>query len=190
MTPLEIAGFLTGVVAVWLTTRQVIWCWPIGIVNVSLYAVVFYQARLYADMGLQVIYALLCAYGWWAWRRGEQGHELPVRRLGLRGGVIALGAGTAAAVALGTLLAHHTDASLPYLDAGTAAFSLVAQALQTRKVLENWLLWILVDVVYIGMYIAKDLWLTAVLYALFLTLAASGWWSWRRGLCEGAPASC
>jgi nicotinamide mononucleotide transporter len=185
---LEVAGFVTGVLAVWLTTRQVLWCWPLGIVNVALYAVVFYQAKLYADMGLQVVYAVLCAYGWWSWARGERGGALPVRRLGRPGALAALAAGGLATVGLGATLASTTDASLPWLDAGTASFSLVAQFLQARKRIENWLLWIAVDAVYIGMYGYKELWLTAALYLLFLLLAIAGWRSWRASLATSPEA--
>lgn len=190
MDPLEIAGVLTGVVAVWLTTRQNPWCWPIGLVNVLLFTVVFFRAKLYADAGLQVVYAVLCVYGWWAWLRGGSGGEaLKVARTPVRVAVLCLLAGTLAAAALGLTLRHRTDASFPFWDSGTTSGSLVAQFLQTRKWIENWIVWIVVDTVYIGIYLAKDLRLTAGLYAGFLVLAVLGWRSWSRSLAEkGAPA--
>lgn len=179
----EIAGVLTGIVAVWLTTRENVWCWPCGLVNVLLFAVVFFDAKLYAGMGLQVVYAALALYGWWAWRHGGSGGgELTVSRTP-RAVLFALGAvGVLSTFGLGAALARATDAALPYWDAGTASFSLVAQALQTRKWIENWLLWIAVDVVYVAMYVNKELYPTAVLYTVFLGLAVAGLFSWRRSM--------
>jgi nicotinamide mononucleotide transporter len=188
--PVEIVGALFGVLAVWLTVRQNIWCWPTGLVNVGLFIVVFWRARLYADMGLQVIYVALCLYGWWAWRHGGGEHgALEVSRAPRRLLAVGAVAGAAFALALGRWLGHNTDAALPFWDAGTAAFSLVAQWLQTRKWLENWLVWIAVDLVYVGIYLAKALYPTALLYAVFLGLAVRGLVAWRRSLAAAAGAA-
>jgi len=179
---LEATGAITGAIAVWLTARQNAWCWPVGLVNVLVYSLVFRDAKLYADMGLQLVYAALCVYGWWAWLRGAQGRPLRVSRTPRRILVPALLLGALFATALGIVLHRHTDAALPFWDAGTTSGSLVAQFLQTRKWIENWPLWIAVDTVYVGMYLAKDLHLTAALYAVFLVLAIFGLASWRRDL--------
>ena len=183
----EVLGVATGIVAVWLTTRENVWCWPLGLVNVALFAVVFHEARLYADMGLQGIYFALCLYGWCAWLTGGPAHgRLRVTRTP-RSALLALGViGVAAAFGLGFVLRTRTDAALPFWDAGTASFSLVAQAMQTRKWIENWLIWIAVDLVYIGMYVAKGLFLTAGLYAVFLGLAVAGLSHWGRTLREAS----
>ena len=188
MDPLEIAGFVTGVVAVWLTVRQNVWCWPLGLVNVALFAVVFFRARLYADMGLQGVYFALCLYGWWKWLHGGAAHgPLPVGRTP-RGWSLGL-AGLAAvfAVGLGAFLSRATDAALPWLDSSLTAGSLAAQYLQARKWIENWWIWLAVDVVYVGMYVFKRLYLTAGLYAVFLGLAVAGFVEWRRALAGSAP---
>jgi nicotinamide mononucleotide transporter len=183
MPNLELVAVAVTLVAVYLTTRQVIWCWPLGMVSVTLYAIVFYEAKLYADMGLQGFYFALSVYGWWAWLHGgEDRSELRVSRAGWRLGLGALLVGAAFAALLGTLLARLTDASLPHLDSALTSFSLVAQFLATRKLLENWLLWIAVDVVYVGMFIYKGLYPTAALYAAFLVLAAVGFARWRRSM--------
>lgn len=178
--PVEVAGALTGGLGVWLTVRRSVWCWPVGMVNVALYAFVFVHAKLYSDAGLQLVYLAMSAYGWWAWLRGGTGgRELPVARTprALLGGLLVAGAlGT---LGLGTLLARHTDAALPFFDAGTTSFSLAAQLLMTRKWIENWALWIAVDVVYVYMYVVKDLYATAILYAVFLGLAVAGFRAWR-----------
>lgn len=181
MDPLELAGVIFGVVAVWLTVKENILCWPVGLVNVALYVVIFMRAKLYADMGLQVVYIALLLYGWYAWLHGGKDRaELAVSRTPARLWLILLIAGTAGGVLLGVTLKKSTDASLPYLDSLTTSFSLVAQFMSTRKLLENWIVWIIVDVIYIGIYIAKDLRLTAVLYAIFLVLAVVGYRDWRR----------
>ena len=181
MDPYEIAGFVSGVIAVWLTAKESPWCWPTGLVNVSLYIVVFWQAKLYADMGLQVVYVFLQIYGWYAWLHGGAGRKrLDVSRLPRRhiGPWLAVCAGATAV--LGGLMSRYTDASLPYIDAFATVASLIAQWLMGRKVLESWLVWIVVDVVSISMYLVKNLHLTAGLYLVFLVLAAWGWCQWRR----------
>lgn len=183
----EAVGVIFGIVAVWLTTRQNVWCWPTGLVNVGLFIVVFYQARLYADMGLQVVYVGLCLYGWHRWLRGgpDQG-VLAVSRTPPRALVILALFGATGSALLGLTLFRHTDASLPFWDSSTTSFSLVAQWMQTRKWIENWILWIVVDVVYVGIYLQKRLYATAGLYAIFIALALLGLREWRRSLARGA----
>jgi nicotinamide mononucleotide transporter len=183
VSAVEAAGVLFGVVAVWLTTRENVWCWPTGLVNVGLFIVVFWRAKLYADMGLQAVYVALCLYGWYEWLHGGRDHGVLTVSPAPRRALPALGAaGVLFAGALGLFLSQRTDAALPFWDAGTASFSLVAQAMQTRKWWENWLVWIAVDVVYVGIYVAKQLYLTAGLYAVFLALAFLGLKAWRRSL--------
>jgi len=182
LTPLEGIAVAFGLLSVWLSTRQHIWSWPTAIVNVGLYALLFFREKLYADMGLQVIYLALSVYGWYEWKfGGENRTELHVSRLTPRLAA-ALGVlGAAGSLALGTLLHRTTDASLPYLDATLSVFSLIAQWMMTRKILENWALWIALDVVYVWMFVAlKQLHFTAFQYAVFLILAAKGLRDWKR----------
>lgn len=168
--------------------RENVWCWPTGLVNVALYVIVFAKAKLYADMGLQVVYVGLCLYGWYAWLHGGKDHgALQVARAPLRILFTLAAAAVAFAVALGTLLGRFTDAALPYWDSSTASFSLAAQWLQTRKWIENWAVWIVVDAVYVGMYVVKGLYPTAGLYAVFLLLAIAGHVAWRASLRTGVP---
>jgi len=172
---------LITLVAVYLTTRQVVWCWPLGMMSVTLYAVVFFEARLYADMGLQGLYFALAAYGWWAWLHGGEDHgalRVSLTTIKTKAGLFLLAA--AAGLALGALLGRFTDASLPFMDSTLTSFSIAAQWMQTRKLLENWLVWIAVDVFYVGMFLFKELYLTAGLYAIFLVLAGMGYVQWRR----------
>jgi nicotinamide mononucleotide transporter len=178
---LELLAVAFGIISVYLSVRQNIWSWPTAIVNVLLYVFVFREARLYSDMGLQVVYAILSIYGWYEWLYGGRNHtRLRVSRWSLRavGPLLLLAAlGT---WQLGRQFAMRTDAALPYLDAGLTMTSLVAQYLMTRKVLENWIVWIAVDVVYVGMFIYKGLRPTAALYSVFLVLAALGYAQWKR----------
>ena len=183
MSSLELVAAIVGALSVYLSVRQNIWSWPTGIVNVVLYTLVFYDAKLYADMGLQVIYAALSIYGWYQWLHGGENHsELHVSRTGARlGGTLALIA-LAGAGALGFLLRGATDAALPFMDSFLSSTSLVAQWMMTKKKLENWLVWITVDVLYVGMFVFKHLYVTAGLYAVFLVLAVRGYIDWRRSL--------
>jgi nicotinamide mononucleotide transporter len=183
MGGIEIAGVLTGIVAVWLTTREKSLCWPIGIVSVLLFVAVFFRARLYAAMGLQVVYVALAIYGWYAWTKGGQGAgPLRVSRTPPRTLAVAAAVGIVASVGLGMWLASRTDESLPFTDAATTSFSLVAQWMQTRKLLENWWVWLVVDLVYVGMNLSQGLVWTAGLYAVYTALAIAGLREWRRSL--------
>ena len=187
MSRLELFAAIVGAISVWLSVRQNILSWPTAIVNVVLYALVFYQAKLYADMGLQVVYAALSIYGWYEWLYGGEGRTtLHVTRTSPRlAALLALIALSGSAV-LGTLLRHATDAALPYMDSFLSSTSLVAQWMMTRKKLENWLVWIAVDVLYVGMFLFKGLYLTAGLYAVFLALAVRGYLDWRRSMAESS----
>ncbi len=188
----EAVAVVFGAAAVALTIRQSLWCWPLGLVQVALYVYVFYQARLYSDMVLHVIYVVLQVYGWYRWRSGARGSALPVSYLSLTGRV-----GWAMAIALaaylwGEAMLRYTDAAAPRADAFIATASLAAQYLLAIKKLENWILWIVVDVVAIAVYWGRDLRLTSGLYWVFLGLCVLGLLEWRkayeRGRLSGAVA--
>jgi nicotinamide mononucleotide transporter len=159
VSPLELVAAVTGAISVWLSVRQNIWSWPTAIVNVVLYAMVFWDAKLYADMGLQVIYALLSIYGWYQWLYGGAGRtELRVTRTPPRAAAVLALIAAAGSALLGTLLRHATDATLPFMDSFLSSTSLVAQ----------WMM-------------------TAGLYAVFLVLAVRGYLDWRRSMAVGPP---
>lgn len=179
--PLEMVAAAFGIVSVWLSTREHIASWPTALVNVALYFVVFQRARLYADMGLQAIYFALSLYGWYEWKYGGAGRtELPVSRTTRRQALVLVPLGVAGSAALGLVLMRGTDAALPWLDSALAVTSLLAQWMMTRKLLENWLVWIVADVAYVAMFLSKALYVTAGLYFVFLLLAIKGWFDWRR----------
>lgn len=188
-SPLEVIAAAFGVISVFLSTRQNIWSWPTAIVNVALYTVVFFQGRLYGQMGLQVIYLALSVYGWYQWLHGgEQRTELHVSRATPRLVVSVLILNVVGWLALAAVL-RQTNAALPWLDALLTTTSLVAQWMMTRKILENWILWIAVDVVYVPMFISQRLYATALLYAAFLGLAVMGFFEWRRSIVSRPSAS-
>jgi nicotinamide mononucleotide transporter len=190
LSRLELFAAVVGAVSVWLSVRQSIWSWPTAIVNVVLYALVFYGAKLYADMGLQVIYAVLSLYGWYQWLYGGEGRSaLRVTRTGKTLGLVLTLIALAGSLALGTLLRQATDAALPFMDSFLSSTSLVAQWMMTKKKVENWLVWILVDVLYVGMFIFKHLYLTAGLYAVFLALAVKGYLEWRGAMSDPMRAA-
>lgn len=177
---LELAGFITTLVGIWLTTRRLLVCWPVVLAADVLYLVVFYRARLFSDTLLQVFFMAFTLYAWWHWWRGirEEG-EVRVVPLGLWGWVTGLLAGAAGSMFLGWLMVR-VGAALPHLDAALASYSLVASWWQARKHTANWWLWIAVNLVYIGEYLYKGLWLTAVLYLFLVVLAVMGLVDWRR----------
>ncbi|MGQ0538379.1 MAG: nicotinamide riboside transporter PnuC [Gemmatimonadaceae bacterium] len=185
MSLLEFVAALFGAVAVYLSTRQNIWSWPTAIVNVGLYTAVFFRARFYAGMGLQVVYLVLSIYGWYHWLRGGERHSiLRVSRATARHLLVLAILVSGGSLALGGILAARTDAVLPYLDSTLTVSSLAAQWLMTRKVVENWLVWIGVDLVYVPMFLSRRLYPTAALYAVFLVLAVMGFLSWSRSYRE------
>ncbi len=180
MSCLEIFGVVTGLISVWLTVRQNIWCWPTGIISVVAYGYLFFNIKLYADMGLQVFFLAAGVFGWYQWLHG--GRDRSALKIGLlpawqRWLVVAASPGLIWVI--GRLLDVYTDASIPYWDSTISGLSILAQVLLDRKILENWYIWILVDVISIGVYVYKEIYLTAGLYLVFLVLACMGLLHWQ-----------
>jgi nicotinamide mononucleotide transporter len=180
MSLIEAVATFFGLLCVWFTIKENIWCWPAGIVQVSLYIFVFYDSKLYSDMVLHIIYVFLNAYGWyhWLYKKNEKA-ELSVSDVGKQLTVWIIGCIIGTAV-LGYLMTTYTDASFPYSDAFITIASLIAQWLLAKKKLESWYFWIIVDVVAVGVYGLKELYLTTGLYAVFLVLAVFGYFEWRK----------
>jgi len=177
---MEIAGFITTVLGIWLTTRRTLLCWPITLAADLLYLVVFYRAQLLSDSLLQIFFLIFTVYGWWHWWRGvRQDGEVRVVPLALPSLLLAVAAGAVGSFVLGEL-ARRLHAALPFLDATLTSFSLVASWWQARKHTANWWLWIVVDAIYIGEYLYKNLRVTAALYAILVGLAVLGLRDWRR----------
>ncbi|HKN69058.1 MAG TPA: nicotinamide riboside transporter PnuC [Gemmatimonadaceae bacterium] len=181
MSILEWVAAIAGAISVYLSARENIWSWPTAIVNVGLYVIVFRRTGLYSDMGLQVVYLALSIYGWYEWLYGGKNRStLRVSRASAREWLIATPVALIFWLALARYTATLPGVALPHLDAGLTTLSLVAQWMMTRKILENWVLWIVADIVYVPMYVYKGLPVTAALYAVFLALAALGLRSWWR----------
>ena len=183
---LELAGVVTTVVGIWLTTKRLLICWPVTLLADFLYLVVFFHSRLFSDALLQVFFVAFTLYGWWHWWRGvRQDGEVRVEPLGARACIVALVAGAVGSLLLGRVMLWlggilQITVALPHLDATLTSYSLVASWWGARKHIANWWLWIAVDLVYIDEYIYKDLWLTALLYAGLVGLAILGLRDWRR----------
>lgn len=176
---LEWSAVAFSIAGVWLMARRHLLAWPVGLVAVALYALVFVEARLYSDTLLQVVFGAFLVYGWRSWHRhARQDGAVVIAPLSRRQLLRDLAIGVAAGIALGATMHAFTDAALPWLDAMLAALSLVAQWWQARRHVATWWLWIVVDVVYIGMYLVKSLTVTAGLYLVFVGLAVMGLRAW------------
>ncbi len=174
------AAIITAV-SVYLQARENIWNWPTAIVSVVMYMVVYARSGLYSDAGLQGYFLVTSIYGWYHWQRGGQGHStLHVSRTSKRVWLWCAVLGAAFWISAATLTSRMEGASYPYIDAATTTVSLIAQWMITRKLLESWLLWIIVNIVYIPVLLLKDLYPTALLYAVMLVLAIKGFVDWRR----------
>jgi len=185
---LEAVAVLFGIVSVYLSTRENIWSWPTAIVNVSLFSALFLRSGLYSDTALQGVYFALSVYGWYEWLHGGANRTaLSVSRTSRRTWTVLAALSVAMWAAFGSVASRLPGTALPYVDAATTTVSLIAQWMMTRKLLENWLLWVAVDVVYIGMFIFKGLYLTAFNYGIYFILSALGYLAWRRALAS-APA--
>jgi nicotinamide mononucleotide transporter len=179
----EIAAVILGLISVYLTTRQNVWCYPLGIVSVFIYIFIFFDVKLYADMGLQVFFIVLQAYGWYEWLYGGTGHsELQVSWADKRTYWFSALFTIAGTALLGSALHRLTDASLPYVDSFLAVLSMAAQWMMAKKYIENWVLWGAVNIGSIAMYGMKGLYFTMFLYAVYFFLALLGYAEWKRSM--------
>jgi nicotinamide mononucleotide transporter len=178
-TPLELIGFLLSVATVVLNIRRNHWAWLFAIVSSATYGIVFYDARLYGDAGLQGVFIVASVWGWTQWLYGAAGKPLPVTRLDRTGWIRSVSGWALGYVLLSAFLHAYTDTDVPRMDGFLTAGSLLGQLLTARKKVESWHTWIVVDVLYVGLYIYKGLHLTAILYAVFVVLAVLGLRAWR-----------
>ena len=181
MSPLEVAGNAFVLASVYLARRNSVHTWWTAMIGVTLYGVLFFGAKLYADVVLQAFFFGTCLVGWRAWRHGGAGGaELPITTLSTRARVAAWFAVVATAAVVGTLFGTFTDAALPYADSFILGGSVVAQLLMMRRKIDHWPIWIVVDVVAVAVYATKELYLTAAVYAVLLVLCVQGVVEWRR----------
>jgi nicotinamide mononucleotide transporter len=180
MSILEIAASVLSLISVWLVAKEKIWCWPTGIVSVFIYTWIFYQTKLYSDALLQLAFAAMQIFGWINWQKNTSlQFDLNIRSIKkaeISAGLVFI---ALTSVILGWLMFNYTNADFSFLDAACTAISLFAQFLLSRKIIQSWLLWILVDVIYVFIYFQKGLYPTAFLYTLFVVMAILGYINWK-----------
>ncbi len=184
MNPLEIIAVFLGIANVGLLVRRSIWNYPFGMAMVALYFVIFREARLYGEAGLQVFFFAVQGWGWWLWA-GGLARTVTVEWMNWRARGVAIALVATSSVSIGWAMARFTDAAMPYADAAIAGASVVAQVLLAMRRVENWALWVAIDVLSIGVYLARGLNLTAGLYVVFLVLAIAGYRQWARAARDG-----
>lgn len=183
---LEIIAVALGLANVGLLVRRSIWNYPFGIAMVALYLVIFWQARLYGEAGLQVFFFVVQGWGWWLWARaGGLARMVQVEWMGWPARAVAFALVAGASLGIGWTMARFTDAALPYADATIAGASVVAQILLALRRIENWALWIAIDVLSVAVYLNRELYLTAGLYVVFLGLSIAGLIQWARAARAG-----
>ena len=181
MSSLEIFAVLISVIGVALTIRRNMWCWWFNFLAFVLYAYLFFEYKLYGETILQFCFILVNFYGFYYWWIGkQQQHEIRIEPIAGTTVLLQLVLAAGGGLIFGLSLKHLTDAAVPMLDAQLAAFSLLATYWTSRKHIATWILWVVVDIVYVAMFIYKDLFLTAALYAAFVGMALFGWWQWQR----------
>jgi nicotinamide mononucleotide transporter len=182
---IEIFGVVTGILYVILEVKQNRLLWPLGILTSAAYIYIFFSGKFYADMGLQVYYVLISIYGWYYWSRGgaraDKG-ELPVVRINRQQLILLLLTFALSWLGIYFILDRFTDSTVPLGDSFTTALAIVATWMLTRKIIEQWFLWIIANVVSIGLYIYKGLYPTVILYAVYAGMAVYGYLVWKRSM--------
>ncbi|WP_426112868.1 nicotinamide riboside transporter PnuC [Massilia sp. PWRC2] len=177
---LEICANVGATLAIWLAGRNSIHTWWTGMLGCALFALLFYQSRLYADVLLQLFFIGSSALGWWYWRRRSSGVERPIAAADFASLAWPTAAALLVAAAYAGLLLHFTDAYAPFIDSAVLALSVLAQLLLMKRRIENWAFWLLVNSLAVPLYASRGLYLTALLYACYWVHALVAWWQWRR----------
>ncbi|MCL2562080.1 MAG: nicotinamide riboside transporter PnuC [Rikenellaceae bacterium] len=179
---LEIAGAAVGLLYLWFQYRASVWLWPVGIVMPAIYVYIFFVSGVYANMGINAYYILAAIYGWWVWlrksKRGER--EYPVTRTPRRIWLPAMAVGVALFVVISWVLIRFTDSPIPFGDSFTTAFSIVALWMLARKWAEQWLMWLVIDGISVGLYLHLELYPTAALFAVYSVVSVFGYRKWLR----------
>ena len=184
---IELLGLVFGLLYIVFSIKENIWCWPVGFITSALYIYVFFNTKFYADMGLQVYYLLVSVYGWYHWMFGSKSRkqdDLKVSRTKARIAIYLSLAFIILFVLISYILVNFTDSEVPYWDAFTTAASFVATWMLARKLIEHWIIWVVVDTVSLGLYIYKGLYPTVILFAVYTLLAILGYVAWKKQLIE------
>ncbi len=180
---IELLGAVFGLLYILLSIKQNIWCWPVGLITSALYVYVFFVTKFYADMGLQVYYVIVSIYGWYHWKFGsksKQQDDLKISKTTVKLGVILVISSIVLFVLIAYILVNYTDSEVPYWDSFTTAASFVATWMLARKLIEHWIVWIIVDAVSLGLYVYKGLYPTVILFAVYTLLAVLGYIEWKK----------
>mgnify|MGYP004530253567 CR=1 FL=1 len=181
MSPLEIFSVIISIIGVALTIKRNMLCWWFNFLAFVLYAYIFFEVKLYGETILQFLFMIVNFYGFYHWLKGkQQDHEIRIEPITKQLVIIQMIMAAIGGVIFGLVLHNFTDAAIPMLDSQLAAFSLLATYWTSRKHIATWVLWVFVDTIYVGMFIYKDLYPTAFLYAVFVGMAAFGWWQWSQ----------
>lgn len=180
---IEAVAFTSGIVNIYLLTRCCLWNWFFGILTVSLYAIIFFNIKLYADMSLQGVFLFFQFYGLYQWRYGSKENKpIAMQVVSLATCLSLVVAAIILLAGISFILKHSTDSTTIYADATITALSLIAQWMMSKKYLQHWVLWIIIDLISINLYISKTLYLTALLYLIFMLLCFRGYYQWRETL--------
>lgn len=190
---IEALAFISGLINIYLLTRCSLWNWLFGIITVSLYAIIFFNTHLYADMSLQGVFLIFQFYGLYHWYYGNRDKKKPIGikiMMSYSTGLSLFLAAIVLFTSISFILKHHTDSTTIYADAMITTLSLIAQWMMSKKYLYHWVLWIVIDLISIGLYISKTLYLTALLYSIFMALCIRGYYQWKETLNKsiGSPS--
>jgi len=187
---IEVLGVITGLVYLYFSVRQIIWLWPFGIISSALFILIFFNSKFYADMGLQVYYLGVSIYGWIYWSRGavdrDEQSTLPVRRINRQQALVLSMTGILLLLGIVYVLKQFTDSDVPWGDGFTTAGSIVATWMLARKILEHWMVWVVVDIVAAGLYFYKGLYPSFLLYLIFTIIAVVGFYQWKKSISENS----
>ena len=182
---IELLGAILGIAFIFFSIRQNILTWPTGLATSALYIVVFFQSKFYADMGLQVYYVAISIYGWYYWIKGNKPNNsttVPVRRTSKNLWLKLIAIAILLYFAILIILLNFTDSDVPFMDSFTTALSIIATWMLAKKYIEQWLIWIFVDIISAGLYIYKELWPTVILFIVYTVMAYLGYIQWRKDL--------
>ncbi len=176
----EWVGVITTIGCIYLAARENIWNWPVSIISIIISAIIYFENSLYGDFSLQFYFLFTAFYGWYFWLKKKKEDDKPVVSINFKEWLLAILAVVILSFILGMLLARFTNTNVPYEDGFCTAMSLVAQIMLTRKIIQNWILWIIVDICYVPLLIYKGLNLYALLYGILVILAVKGYLDWRK----------
>ncbi|MFV0266830.1 MAG: nicotinamide riboside transporter PnuC [Draconibacterium sp.] len=188
----EVLGAILGMIYIFFSIRQNIFTWPTGLISSFLYVIVFFDAKLYADMGLQVYYVGISLYGWYFWLKGKKPDaqtQVPVRLTTPKLKYLLVAASVVLYALILFILKNFTDSDVPYMDSLTTALSIVATWMLAKKYIEHWLIWIFVDAVSAGLYVYKGLWATVILFSIYTFMAIYGYFAWKKDLLKRVEAT-